>query len=230
MATAPAAPGRFSTTTVAPRVLRACSATKRAKRSELPPAEKPTTIAIGREGYFSCACAAKIGVRPHQSRIRKIRRPTPGIADRLFLLDDVEMHFGLADVACGVAGGRLVDPHLAVLVFDLFLLAVLVRALERAALQRAHHAVTGRDVSCVAGLVGHLVSARLVVSGDLLQRRLARGFFHLLFGFLVLRRRWLSDGPCQKKCRDKQCCQYSAWLEHRVSPLPRPRMDGWAIL
>src|SRR5260370_3950972 len=141
MATAPAAPGRFSTTTVEPRVLRACSATKRAKRSELPPAEKPTTIAIGRDGYFSCACAAKIGVRPHQSRARKTRRPTPAIAERLFLLDDVELHFGLADVARGVGRCRLVDPHLAVLVFDLFLLAVLARALHRTALHRAHHAM-----------------------------------------------------------------------------------------
>jgi hypothetical protein len=40
------APGRFSTTTVIPRVRLICSASTRASVSELPPAEKGTTIFI----------------------------------------------------------------------------------------------------------------------------------------------------------------------------------------
>src|SRR5947208_13572470 len=96
------------------------------------------------------------------------------------LLHHVELHLGLADVLHVVALRRLVDAHLAFFPRHFFLLAVGHRALERAALQRAYHAVACLDRSFLARLVGHKIRARLVVAHQVLDARFAGGFLGFL--------------------------------------------------
>ena len=59
-AMAPAAPGRFSTTTLWPSDWESLSANRRAITSTPPPGGKPTTSRSGRDGYgLVCALAAQ---------------------------------------------------------------------------------------------------------------------------------------------------------------------------
>src|SRR3954466_63414 len=72
----------------------------------------------------------------------------PRIEPGLFQPHAVKPDLGLADVLGRVRRPRLVDPYVARLVDDLFLLSVGVRSLQRAARQRAHDA--GLRPGCVA--------------------------------------------------------------------------------
>src|SRR5205809_401444 len=94
-------------------------------------------------------------------------------------LHDVQVQLALADVLRRVGRARVDLPNLACLPYHLFLLAVGVDALERAALQGAHDADGGRRDALVlgSGRVGHLVGLRLVVIDQ---------HFHLDRGPLVL--------------------------------------------
>src|SRR5262245_46059246 len=88
----PPAPGRFSTTTGWPQVLRISSAIRRVTMSVLPPAVNPTTIVICLLGYALCAEAlATAQAGAIEATIRANRGPVSGESardDSTFLIRD----------------------------------------------------------------------------------------------------------------------------------------------